>query len=223
MPARATPGQRSSGVHDPASSAATPRTPLRRRPVARAMDLVLTVLLLIVASPLIVALAAAVAMSSRGPVIYRQTRVGLGGVTFAMPKYRTMRHETDESMPDLEALRDPSSAGPDGRVTGVGRFLRRWSLDELPQLWTVLKGDMALVGPRPMLVDELPLLAPQHAERHAVKPGLTGLWQVSGRKDVPWDDRMQLDLAYLGQASLGTDLSIIVRTVPAIVRGKGAY
>jgi lipopolysaccharide/colanic/teichoic acid biosynthesis glycosyltransferase len=187
------------------------------------MDVILTVLLLILASPLILGLAAAVAISSRGPVIYRQTRVGLGGVTFAMPKFRTMRHEADESMPDLEALRDPASAGPDVRVTAVGRFLRRWSLDELPQLWTVLKGDMALVGPRPMLVDEIPLLAPPHAERHVVKPGLTGLWQVSGRKDVPWDDRMQFDLAYLDQASLGTDLSIIVRTVPAIVRGKGAY
>jgi lipopolysaccharide/colanic/teichoic acid biosynthesis glycosyltransferase len=187
------------------------------------MDMLLAAVLLIVFGPLMLALAAAVAFSSRGPVIYRQERIGHGGQVFPMPKFRTMRREADESLPDLEALRDPASAGPDVRVTGIGRFLRRWSLDEMPQLWTVLKGDMALVGPRPMLVDELPLLAPQHAERHVVKPGLTGLWQVSGRKDVPWDDRMDLDLAYVDTASLTTDLAIIARTVPAIVRGKGAH
>lgn len=205
------------------TAGAVPSGGLRLRPIARAMDMVLAAVLLIVFGPLMLALAAAVAFSSRGPVIYRQARIGHGGQVFSMPKFRTMRRETDESLPDLEALRDPAAAGPDTRVTGVGRFLRRWSLDEMPQLWTVLKGDMALVGPRPMLVDELPLLAPQHAERHVVKPGLTGLWQVSGRKDVPWDDRMDLDLAYVDAASLTTDLAIIARTVPAIVRGKGAH
>ena len=117
----------------------------------------------------------------------------------------------------------PEAYREDPRITGVGRFLRRWSIDELPQLVNVLGGSMSLVGPRPVLVEERSMLGNRDERRHLTKPGMTGVWQVSGRKEVPWDERMRLDLLYVERWSMGLDLLILLKTIRVVLQGKGAY
>jgi lipopolysaccharide/colanic/teichoic acid biosynthesis glycosyltransferase len=160
-------------------------------------------------------------------VLFRQTRVGAGGRAFTLFKFRTMRDGADDEVPLLRAL-----TGQDGvlfklrrdpRVTRVGRTLRRWSLDELPQLWNVLVGDMSLVGPRPPLAREVERYGDVARRRLLVKPGLTGLWQVSGRSELPWEECVRLDLHYVENWSVALDLMVLWKTAWAVARGRGAY
>jgi exopolysaccharide biosynthesis polyprenyl glycosylphosphotransferase len=193
----------------------------------RAFDIVGASLLLLVLSPAIFAMALAVKLSSRGPVIYRSQRPGIGGAPFACLKFRTMYNDADQKQADLESLNEAGGAifkiRDDPRLTPVGRLLRRFSMDELPQLWNVLRGEMSLVGPRPLPVRDFERLEPWHKKRYLVLPGITGLWQVSGRSDLDFDDLVRLDFLYLERWSPFLDLAILAKTLPAVVSRKGAY
>jgi lipopolysaccharide/colanic/teichoic acid biosynthesis glycosyltransferase len=175
-------------------------------------------------SPLLLIIGIAIRATSPGPALFVQDRVGRAGSVYRLVKFRTMYVGSDEEREvTLGSLAgDPESYRSDPRITGLGRFLRRWSLDELPQLWNVLRGSMSLVGPRPMLIEELPLLGTSDHRRHLTKPGMTGLWQVAGRKEVGWNERMQMDLRYVEDWSPALDLVILAKTVKAVATGKGA-
>ena len=182
----------------------------------------------LVALPVLVGLAVLVRLDSQGAPLFRQTRVGSQGREFTVYKLRTMRADA-ESL--LESLREQNDVADgllfkireDPRVTRVGKYLRKWSLDELPQLWNVVRGDMALVGPRPPLPGEVALYGAEVARRLLVRPGITGLWQVSGRSNLSWDDSVRLDLYYIENWSLALDAMIVWKTVFAIFRNDGAY
>ncbi len=198
-----------------------------RLTLKRASDVVTSGLLLVLLSPLFLVIAAIVRGSSRGPAFFRQERVGLHGEHFRMLKFRTMVVDAEAQ---LSSLLDSSEGNGmlfkmknDPRITPVGRFLRRYSLDELPQLWNVLKGDMSLVGPRPPLQSEVQAYERWVHRRLLVKPGITGLWQVSGRSDLSWDDSVRLDLYYVENWSLTGDLVILWRTARAVMNKHGAY
>jgi lipopolysaccharide/colanic/teichoic acid biosynthesis glycosyltransferase len=160
-------------------------------------------------------------------VIYRSVRRGLGGRPFECFKFRTMYRDADERQIELEG--ENEKAGPifkmrrDPRVTPIGRFLRRWSVDELPQLFNVLKGQMSLVGPRPLPERDYQRLEDWHRKRYLVLPGMTGLWQVSGRSELEFDELVRLDFLYLERWSVFLDLSIMLKTIPAVLRGKGSW
>ncbi len=192
-------------------------------------DKVLGALLLLAASPFLLGIAAAVKLSSRGPVFYRQTRTGIDGAEFKMIKFRSMIVGADKQQQALKELNLNQGAGvlfkmhDDPRVTKVGKVLRRLSLDELPQLLNVLRGDMSLVGPRPPLPEEVAEYSDDATRRLKVKPGVTGLWQVSGRSDLNWEESLRLDLRYTDNWSLALDLSILWRTFRAVLSGSGAY
>lgn len=180
---------------------------------------------LLLAAPLLLAIAVAVRCDSPGPALFRQTRVGRNGHSFTMLKFRTMTADAEQRRAELASECD----GPlfkvraDPRITRVGGFLRRYSLDELPQLINVVRGQMALVGPRPALPEEVAAYDADPHRRLAVAPGITGLWQVSGRSDLPWSEAVRLDLAYVDNWSLGLDLAIVMRTLGAVLRHRGAY
>jgi len=182
---------------------------------------------LTVLSPLLLTLAALVRIDSPGPALYRQRRVGLDGTTFSCLKLRTMRVGSDREVAELRAQSEGNDVlfklHADPRVTTVGRVLRRYSLDELPQLLNVLGGSMSLVGPRPPLCSEVAGYGDDVQRRLFVKPGMTGLWQVSGRSDLSWAESVRLDLYYVENWSPGLDLSLVARTVAAVLRGRGAY
>jgi lipopolysaccharide/colanic/teichoic acid biosynthesis glycosyltransferase len=168
-------------------------------------------------SPALAVAAIAIKLDSRGPVLYRQRRAGLGGAPFEVVKLRTMRLGADPvgvGTPVLEG---------DPRVTRVGRFLRRFSLDELPNLASVLRGDMAIVGPRPTLEAQVELYTPRQRRRLEVKPGITGWAQVNGRAGIPWDERIGLDVWYVDHRSARLDLRILARTARLLVSGHGLY
>jgi exopolysaccharide biosynthesis polyprenyl glycosylphosphotransferase len=183
---------------------------------------------LLVLAPVMFTLALAVRMSSEGPALFRQTRVGRDGRTFTLVKFRTMVTNADKLLDDLKHM-NICETGPmfkiprDPRVTRVGSWLRRTSLDELPQLINVVRGQMALVGPRPPLPSEVARYTEDVRRRLLVKPGLTGLWQVSGRSDLSWEESVRLDLRYVENWSLALDASILARTWSAVVKGRGAY
>lgn len=195
----------------------------------RAFDIAASTMLLILLSPLLVVVAAIVALTTPGGVLFRQKRVGLGGETFSMLKFRSMYVDAEERLAELNATaRDRGNdvmfkMKDDPRVTPVGKFLRRYSLDELPQLINVLKGSMSLVGPRPPLVREVELYSDTVHRRFLVKPGITGLWQVSGRSDLGWEDTVRLDLFYVENWTLTGDLAILFKTARAVLRSEGAY
>src|SRR4051812_24871768 len=195
--------------------------------VKRTFDLVVSMFLLVVLSPLLVAIAVVVRLSSRGPAIYRSHRPGIGGAPFACFKFRTMYSDADQRQADLESLNEASGAlfkiRRDPRLTPVGRFLRRYSLDELPQLVNVVTGQMSLVGPRPLPQRDFDRLEEWHKKRYLVLPGLTGLWQVSGRAELDFDDLVRLDFLYLERWSVGLDLAILLKTIPAVLTRKGAF
>ena len=192
-----------------------------------AVDRIGALLGIVACLPVLVALAIAVKVSSHGPVFYRQTRVGLDGRRFTFVKFRTMVHNADELRDELLSRNDCDGVlfkmRDDPRVTTVGRFMRRWSLDELPQLAHVLMGNMSLVGPRPPLPSEVDAYDERVARRLAAKPGLTGLWQVSGRSNLSWDHSVELDLQYVENWSFRLDMSILLRTLPAVITARGAY
>ncbi len=193
----------------------------------RSFDLVVSTLGLIVLAPVLLAIAIAVKLSSRGPVIYRSIRPGIGGKPFHCFKFRTMREHADQLQADLESLNEQSGAlfkiRRDPRLTAVGRFLRRYSLDELPQLVNVVRGEMSLVGPRPLPMRDFEHLEEWHKKRYLVLPGITGLWQVSGRAELDFDDLVRLDFLYLERWSVFLDLSILLKTIPAVLSARGAF
>ena len=192
----------------------------------RVLDLAVCLAALPMIAPVLIACAALVKLSGPGPLLFVQERTGQGGHRFKMYKFRTMVQDAasmKEQMrgsnrmggPDFKVLNDP-------RVTPVGRFLRKTSLDEIPQLWNVLVGDMSLVGPRPTSF-ESDTYDLWHTERLEVPPGLTGLWQVAGRGEIGFDERVRLDIAYVRNRSMRLDLSLLMRTIPAVLSQRGAY
>jgi exopolysaccharide biosynthesis polyprenyl glycosylphosphotransferase len=195
--------------------------------IKRTFDLVLSTALLVFLSPVLLASAIAVKLSSRGPVIYHSTRPGMAGRPFRCLKFRTMRMHADQVQPDLESLNEASGAlfkiRRDPRLTRVGRFLRRFSLDELPQLVNVIRGEMSLVGPRPLPLRDFERLEDWHKKRYLVLPGITGLWQVSGRSELDFDDLVRLDFLYLERWSVFLDLVIMLKTIPAVLSRRGAF
>jgi exopolysaccharide biosynthesis polyprenyl glycosylphosphotransferase len=193
----------------------------------RALDLVVVCCGLVVISPLLALVALSITIDSRGPVFYGQQRVGKDGRMFRMLKFRSMVTDADARLAALKAQNE--ATGPlfkmkrDPRVTRVGGFIRRWSIDELPQLFNVLLGDMSLVGPRPPIPAEVAEYEEWQLGRLRATPGLTGLWQVSGRSEVPFHDMVRLDLHYIRNWSLSLDLEILLRTIPAVLTSRGAY
>jgi lipopolysaccharide/colanic/teichoic acid biosynthesis glycosyltransferase len=193
--------------------------------VKRELDVAGAVLGLLVLAPVLLSVALAIRVTSRGPVIFRQPRAGRDHRTFTMWKFRTMVEDADRmraeliaDLPEdtwLDLERDP-------RVTRLGRILRRSSIDELPQLVNVLRGDMSLVGPRPLPLDEHARIPEWASARVEVRPGITGLWQVAGRESIGFIDMLRLDCVYVASRSLLQDLKILARTIPAVVDGKGA-
>jgi lipopolysaccharide/colanic/teichoic acid biosynthesis glycosyltransferase len=177
--------------------------------------------------PFFALIAIAIKVTSPGPVFYVQKRVGKLGKPFNMMKFRTMVADADKQLPEILGLNENDGLlfkiRDDPRITGVGRFLRRWSIDELPQLVNVLEGEMSFVGPRPPLITEAEQYGDDVRRRLLVKPGLTGLWQVSGRSDLTWDETVRLDLYYVDNWSPTLDLAILVRTIKAMIAGSGAY
>ena len=193
--------------------------PPRRGPYAdwgkRTLDVAVAALLLLVAAPFALGAAIAVGMAMGRPLLFRQLRPGLHGRPFTLLKFRTMAAPA----PGVDAVRAVSSDAQ--RLTAVGRVLRRTSLDELPQLWNVLRGDMSLVGPRPLLMEYLPLYSPEQRRRHDVRPGITGLAQVSGRNALTWEARFALDVQYVQSLSLAQDVRILLRTAGRVLRSEG--
>jgi exopolysaccharide biosynthesis polyprenyl glycosylphosphotransferase len=193
----------------------------------RVFDVVLAGILSVIMMPVALLIALAIRLDSSGPILYAQTRVGKNGQRFRLYKFRSMVEDADYHRDELAAFNE--SSGPlfkmrdDPRRTRVGRFLRRFSLDELPQLINVLQGDMSLVGPRPNLPEEVAQYQDWHKKRLSVSPGITGLWQVSGRSDLTFDEMVLLDIYYAENWSLAMDLSILLRTVPKVLMGNGAY
>jgi lipopolysaccharide/colanic/teichoic acid biosynthesis glycosyltransferase len=218
--------------------ATTTEIPARGAPLldasCRALDIAGSAILLFVLAPLFLAIALAIKLDSPGPALFRQRRLGRDRSPFTVHKFRTMEHGATEQhhrefVSGLISGDVPEQQGSlykmteDARVTRCGRFLRRSSLDELPQLWNVLRGEMSLVGPRPPIPYEVEQYPPHWFARFAAKPGVTGLWQVSGRSDVSLEEMVALDIEYIRRRSLLLNLKIIMRTVPAVVSARGAW
>jgi lipopolysaccharide/colanic/teichoic acid biosynthesis glycosyltransferase len=195
--------------------------------VKRGFDLLVSLLVIVIGLPLWALIALAVKLDSRGPILFRDRRIGVGEREFGMLKFRTMVSEAPALQPELEADNEAGGAlfkiRDDPRVTRVGRFLRRFSLDEIPQVVNVLRGEMSLVGPRPLPLRDYRLLEDWHRRRYGVLPGMTGLWQISGRSGLSFDDLVRLDFTYLENWSIWLDISIIVKTIPAVITRRGAY
>jgi len=193
----------------------------------RAFDLVIGVIAVVLLLPILPLIAVMIKLDSPGPVFFKQDRVGENGKLFKFYKFRSMIHRAESEKHGLTGLNEQE--GPvfkirsDPRITSVGRFLRRSSLDEIPQMFNVLKGDMSIVGPRPPLPAEVANYQPWHMDRLAVKPGITCLWQISGRSQIGFNEWMRLDMEYLKTRSFKTDLLIFLKTVPAVIARKGAY
>jgi len=204
-----------------------PRLSGFHRVIKEVFDRGASALALVVLSPLLVAVAIVIRLTSRGPAMFRQTRVGRDGHHFTIRKFRTMRHGAELEVDQLahaNAIDDVLfKIRDDPRCTPIGRRLRRFSIDELPQLWNVLTGDMSIVGPRPPLPTEVEGYDEHVRRRLMVKPGLTGLWQVSGRSDLAWEETVRLDLYYVENWSPALDVLILWKTVSAVIRGRGAY
>ncbi len=183
--------------------------------------------MLLVAAPIIALVALAVKLEDRGPVFFKQTRVGRRGEEFECLKVRSMVVDAEARKAELEAQNEGAGVlfkmAKDPRITKVGRFIRRFSIDEVPQFWNVLRGDMSLVGPRPALPSEVAQYDSDTVRRLDVRPGLTGLWQVSGRSNLSWDETVRLDVYYVDNWSIMQDLSIMMRTAGAVLASRGAY
>jgi lipopolysaccharide/colanic/teichoic acid biosynthesis glycosyltransferase len=201
--------------------------PLGYRACKRLLDVLVSGSLLLLLAPVLLLVAAAVRLSSPGPVLYRSVRIGRGGRRMAFLKFRTMRRDAEALKASVSHLNEKGGpifkAKDDPRITPVGRFLRRYSLDELPQLAHVLLGEMTLVGPRPHLPCEVARYRPEDWARLSVKPGLTCYWQVRGRSDLSYEEWIALDLEYVRDMGLRTDLRLMAATPKAVLGGKGAY
>lgn len=210
-------------------SAGAPRVSVRptHRAAKRTFDVVGATALIVLFSPVLAMAALRIVLHDGGPVIFRQLRVGRDGELFGCLKLRSMVVGAEAMLPDLHSLTGHTSGlfklPNDPRITGPGRWLRRFSLDELPQLVNVLRGQMSLVGPRPPLPSEVATYTDEMRRRLRVRPGMTGLWQVSGRSDLSWDEAIRLDLSYIDNWSLLQDLSILARTFRAVFGRRGAY
>ena len=195
--------------------------------ITRLIDITISAAVLIIGSPLWLLLALAVRLSSSGPIIYKQTRVGLNGRTFQIYKFRSMYKDADQRLAQLFSQNE--AKGPlfkmvnDPRITPIGRLLRRTSLDEIPQFVNIFKGEMSLVGPRPALPREVAQYQEWQKGRLAIKPGLTGLWQVRGRSNLTFDEGVLMDLYYIENWSLRLYIQILLRTIPAVLFSRGAY
>jgi exopolysaccharide biosynthesis polyprenyl glycosylphosphotransferase len=193
----------------------------------RTSDVIVAAIALLVTAPLLGLLAALIKLESRGPVFYRHERIGKNRVPFTMLKFRSMRVDADRERETLVRSTEGDArlfkSREDPRRTRVGRFMRRWSLDELPQFWNVLVGDMSVVGPRPQITPEVATYEEWHYKRLAVPPGVTGLWQVSGRSELSFDEMVIYDIYYIENWSPGLDIRILLRTIPAVLRGQGAF
>jgi exopolysaccharide biosynthesis polyprenyl glycosylphosphotransferase len=193
----------------------------------RSFDLVVSGLLIVLGLPLWLAIAGAIKLTSRGPVFYADRRIGLGEQEFGLLKFRTMYVDAAERQAELESQNEAGGAlfkiRDDPRVTPIGRFLRRYSIDEIPNTWNVVRGEMSLVGPRPLPVRDYALLEEWHRKRYLVLPGMTGLWQISGRSNLSFDDLVRYDFYYLDNWSIWLDISILAKTIPAVLAQRGAY
>jgi exopolysaccharide biosynthesis polyprenyl glycosylphosphotransferase len=197
-----------------------------KRAIKRTLDIVFGLLLFVLFLPFMILATIGTFFTSRGPVFYRQQRVGRGGELITVTKFRTMYVGADRDREQVIGAPDErilQRYKDDPRITAFGRILRRWSIDEMPQVVNVVTGSMSLVGPRPVLPEELGLFGDADHRRHLTKPGLTGLWQVSGRKEVDWDERMRMDLEYVENWSPALDLVIVAKTAKVVITGKGAY
>lgn len=196
--------------------------------IKRAMDIVASVVAILLFSPVFLITALAIVIEDGWPVLYTQSRVGINGRVFNFYKFRSMRRDADRIK---EQLMDQNESGDgvifkmkhDPRITRVGRFIRRFSIDETPQFFNVLTGDLSIVGPRPPIPSEVAQYTLEDRKRLHVKPGLTCLWQIGGRSDIPFDQQVNLDLEYIHSRSIWNDIRIILKTVPAVLLGRGAY
>ncbi|HEY6790726.1 MAG TPA: sugar transferase, partial [Trebonia sp.] len=190
-------------------------------------DRVVAIVALVLLSPLLLAFAAAIRLSDRGPALFTQTRVGKHGEDFRIYKFRTMVVDAEARLAELRTHNEHDGVlfkmRRDPRITAIGAYLRKYSIDELPQLINVVRGEMSLVGPRPALPDETARYADHVRRRLAVKPGLTGMWQVNGRSDLSWEESVRLDLRYVENWSFALDLQILWKTIAVLLRGSGAY
>jgi len=193
----------------------------------RGLDIVLALVGLVLLLPLLPAIVLLIRLDSSGPILFRQKRVGRGGKLFTCYKFRSMVVNAEALKPDLvdrnEATGPAFKIRQDPRITAIGAFLRRSSLDEVPQLFNVLLGQMSIVGPRPQIPAEVELYEPWHRGRLQVQPGITCLWQISGRSLISFDEWMRLDLEYVRRRNMRLDIDILLRTLPAVIARKGAY
>jgi exopolysaccharide biosynthesis polyprenyl glycosylphosphotransferase len=204
-----------------------PRYAGGKHALKRLLDVILSALALLALSPVFAVLAVMIRLDSPGPVIFRQQRIGRGGRTFMMYKFRSMVATAEDELLGLQGQNEGSGLlfkmRNDPRVTRAGQWLRRYSLDELPQFWNVLLGDMSLVGPRPPLQREVDGYENHVRRRLYIKPGLTGMWQVNGRSDLNWQDSVRLDLYYVENWSIAGDIVILWRTAKQMIKPTGAY
>jgi undecaprenyl phosphate N,N'-diacetylbacillosamine 1-phosphate transferase len=182
----------------------------------RGIDIIISLLIFIIFWPVLLLIVIAIKLSSKGPVIFKQQRVGKNGIPFTFYKFRTMIADTDPFGPSPKSCQDP-------RLTKIGRILREYSLDELPQLFNILKGDMSFVGPRPLYLSQIPEWSERQKKRLLVKPGLTGLAQVSGRGELTREEKLELDIKYVETAGLLTDIKIMLATIAYVFSRKGIY
>jgi exopolysaccharide biosynthesis polyprenyl glycosylphosphotransferase len=204
-----------------------PRLDNTQRSLKRLLDVTGSLLGLTLLSPLLLSVALAVKLTSPGPVLFRQKRIGVDEKAFICYMFRSMYEDAEARQEELEAINEADGAvfkiKNDPRITPVGRFIRRWSIDELPQLINVLKGEMSLVGPRPLPVRDFERMSEMHKERLAAIPGMSGYWQISGRSNLSFDDMVRLDLYYIENWSLSFDVKIILKTLGAVLKREGAY
>lgn len=197
--------------------------------IKRTIDIAAVLPALICLSPLFAIVAALIKLHDYGPILFWQPRVGKDGVIFAFPKFRSMVVNSEAVRAKLLAENQHGESGVtfkmkhDPRITPIGRFIRRFSIDELPQLWCVLTGDMSLVGPRPPIISEVEKYTMKDRARLSVTPGLTSIWAVSGRSEVPFPQQVEMDIEYIQQQSTFNDIKLLLKTVPAVLKGKGAY
>lgn len=195
----------------------------------RSIDIILVVPAIILLMPLFLIVALAIKLYDRGPVLFWQKRVGLKGREFSCPKFRSMCINAETIRKELLSTNEHGSEGVtfkmkrDPRITPVGRLIRRTSIDELPQLWSIVCGDMSLVGPRPPIPSEVARYSMRERQRLSVTPGLTCIWQVNGRSEIPFPQQVEMDIEYIKQKSISGDIKLIAKTVPAVIKGRGAY